>query len=492
MKRIVMMLLALCALASGAEAPLPVGVAHGLAVYRWLDGAMLGALLPSDTPNTSKAYTWSAMQTMTASPTSLTLTGVPTGTTSTTSTLVVNPASATANADLIWAGIAGAQKFQVDEDGDVYTQGLISFKSGSANLNTVTLGASATAGLRSLAAGGTCIYGYNSTGQYKLTVGLGCDGEYDVTAHLDQDDVLIKRDVDLTAGGGGPYNEAGSLLHLHRDVTNGGTISGNFFECSTDGATPLFHIDKGGSLTATGSPTSATLTGVPTGTTSTTSTLVVNPASATANACLIWAGVNGTYKFRVDEDGDFICTRSFAVYAGKLIFQRYDVTTGLITNDYDNGLVFAGNDGIGQYRMRMGVGAAAQIDVTAHLDQDDVLIKRDVDLTAGGGGPYNEAGALLHLHRDVTNGGTIAGNFLECSTDGATPLFKIPKDGGIVPSGNVDLATNNAVFLPRRIRQAAEPVPAAGEMLIWSDSDDDSVWLVYSDADGGVVTVQLN
>lgn len=47
-----------------------------------------------------------------------------------------------------------------------------------------------------------------------------------------------------------------------------------------------------------------TVNKIPTGTTATTSTLVVNPASATANADLIWAGVGNTYKFQVDEDGD--------------------------------------------------------------------------------------------------------------------------------------------------------------------------------------------
>ena len=64
-------------------------------------------LLPSPGVNVGKAYTWTAMHTFTAAPTSATFTGVPTGTTNTTSTLVVNPASATGNADLIWAGLAG-------------------------------------------------------------------------------------------------------------------------------------------------------------------------------------------------------------------------------------------------------------------------------------------------------------------------------------------------------------------------------------------------
>ncbi len=51
--------------------------------------------------------------------------GTPSGTTHLTSALVVNPASATANADLIWAGVADAAVFQVDEDGDTTAGGYI-------------------------------------------------------------------------------------------------------------------------------------------------------------------------------------------------------------------------------------------------------------------------------------------------------------------------------------------------------------------------------
>jgi len=280
MKRIVTILLALCALGSGAEArrpPLPLGVMHGLAVYRWLDGAMLGALLPSDTPNTSKAYTWTAMQTMTASPTSLTLTGVPTGTTSTTSTLVVNPASATANADLVWAGIAGTAVFVVDEDGDVGVHygtpsyaldvnGTINARTGVIRIKQQTF-VSWTADDAALSFGSVSAAHHNDEIYFnaggatqmkledsaELTMGRGALAQDDVTAHLDQDCVTIRRDIDLTAGGGGPYNEAGALLHLHRDVTNGGTINGNFMEWSDDGANELGSIDKLGGISARGS-----------------------------------------------------------------------------------------------------------------------------------------------------------------------------------------------------------------------------------------------
>jgi len=46
-------------------------------------------------------------------------------------------------------------------------------------------------------------------------------------------------------------------------------------------------------------------------------------------------------------------------------------------------------------------------------------------------------------------------------------------------------------LIPRRVRQAAQPTPDSGELLVWSDSDDDSVHLVYEDADAGTVEVVL-
>jgi len=47
-------------------------------------------------------------------------------------------------------------------------------------------------------------------------------------------------------------------------------------------------------------------------------------------------------------------------------------------------------------------------------------------------------------------------------------------------------------FTPKRIRQANQPTPSAGEIVVWSDSDDDAVRLVYNDANAGVVTILLS
>lgn len=59
------------------------------------------------------------------------------------------------------------------------------------------------------------------------------------------------------------------------------------------------------------------------------------------------------------------------------------------------------------------------------------------------------------------------------------------------PAGKSMDLSGGSYLVMRRIRQAAQPTPTAGEMLIWSDSDDDSVHLVYEDADGGTVDVTL-
>jgi len=58
-------------------------------------------------------------------------------------------------------------------------------------------------------------------------------------------------------------------------------------------------------------------------------------------------------------------------------------------------------------------------------------------------------------------------------------------------TGNLSFV-GSAEFHPRRIRQSSQPSPSAGELLIWSDSDDDAVRFVYNDADAGAVTVLLS
>ena len=64
-------------------------------------------------------------------------------------------------------------------------------------------------------------------------------------------------------------------------------------------------------------------------------------------------------------------------------------------------------------------------------------------------------------------------------------------NGNMSFTASKNITVGSAYFLPRRIRQSAEPTPQAGEMLIWSDSDDDKVYLVYNDANAGVVKNEL-
>lgn len=82
---------------------------------------------------------------------------------------------------------------------------------------------------------------------------------------------------------------------------------------------------------------------------------------------------------------------------------------------------------------KLGLGQQGQIALGANLDQDDVLIKRDVD----GGSSYSEAGALLTLQRDVTNVTAENGNFLECQNAAETVLTGIDKVGGLTIMSNV-------------------------------------------------------
>jgi len=58
-------------------------------------------------------------------------------------------------------------------------------------------------------------------------------------------------------------------------------------------------------------------------------------------------------------------------------------------------------------------------------------------------------------------------------------------DVEIAASKSFDAYTNSGYVKIRRIRQAAAPSPEAGEIIIWCDSDDDSVHLVVNDPTGG-------
>ncbi|MFA5135552.1 MAG: LamG domain-containing protein [Patescibacteria group bacterium] len=72
---------------------------------------------------------------------------------------------------------------------------------------------------------------------------------------------------------------------------------------------------------------------------------------------------------------------------------------------------------------------------------------------------------------------------------GATTAIRL--NSGTTFGASTTIDASAAYFTPRRLRQSAQPTPEAGELLVWSDSDDDAVYLVYTDANAGGVKVAM-
>jgi hypothetical protein len=69
-------------------------------------------------------------------------------------------------------------------------------------------------------------------------------------------------------------------------------------------------------------------------------------------------------------------------------------------------------------------------------------------------------------------------------------------DGGttnyISFSSTGDLSFNgSAGFYPVRLSQSAQPTPDTGELVVWHDTDDDKIYLVYNDTTSGVKQVEM-
>jgi hypothetical protein len=60
----------------------------------------------------------------------------------------------------------------------------------------------------------------------------------------------------------------------------------------------------------------------------------------------------------------------------------------------------------------------------------------------------------------------------------------------IGPTGDVSFA-GSAGFYPVVIAQATIPTPDTGELVMWRDTDDNSIHLVYNDGTAGVKSVAL-
>jgi len=117
-------------------------------------------------------------------------------------------------------------------------------------------------------------------------------------------------------------------------------------------------------------------------------------------------------------------------------------------------------------RITMGPGAYSQLGLTANLDQNDVLIERDVD----GGGSYSEAGSLLKLYRDVTNVTSEAGHFLECEDEANGVELCVDRLGNLIlggtsvgANGDTIITLNNGTA-PGALANTASFVALAGEM----------------------------
>ena len=344
-----------------------------------------------------------------------------------------------ANARLISVNKNGSELFYVDEDGDAMALDRVGASNGQ-----MTMGSSGGYGRYLTVVSGGHAFRGDSVGSDRVTMGVGAYAQRTLGSALDQDDVTIKRDVD----GASAHSEAGSLLHLWRDVTNtptpGGT--GNFLEWSTDGSTPLGYIGTTGAITTPGATSTAQLeiSGFqPADATAANAMLYINSTDSTmpANARLVSVNKNGSELFYVDEDGDVRCNGTLAIKAGSCVWSA-NSSYSQFSNAYSNGYRFTGTD-IGDARVTMGAGNDAQETLGAALDQDDVTIKRDVD----GASTHSEAGSLLHLWRDVTNtptpGGT--GNFLEWSTDGSTALGYIDKAGQLRLDANQQYGNTTGV-----------------------------------------------
>lgn len=199
--------------------------------------------------------------------------------------------------------------------------------------------------------------------------------------------------------------------------------------------------------------------------------LYINPASANADETLFGVALSGSSRFRVDEDGDVLAVGN--VIANRLYFggdmdtahlSEYGTWAAMVVSE-SSGFMFSGCTGNtpGRARLWMGPGVQAQISLgLANLDQNDVLIKRDVD----GASSWSEAGALLTLQRDVTNVTAENGHFWEAQNAAGTILAQLDKDGSAT-FGDLTVAGQGYVHIK-------------GD----DDADDDPGCLVLYDHDG--------
>lgn len=103
-------------------------------------------------------------------------------------------------------------------------------------------------------------------------------------------------------------------------------------------------------------------------------------------------------------------------------------------------------DAVGKL-LRAGLGVTGQVALAANLDQDDVLIKRDVD----GGGSWGEAGSVVVIQRDGTNLTDEAGNYLELQDAGGNILSRFEKAGHLILGEGVRLKCSASTVQVRNL-----------------------------------------
>lgn len=246
--------------------------------------------------NLANDNTWTGRQTFRKAPT---------GNTPGTATIAVNPSTATANADMLWVGVNGVAKLQIDAEGDLSSQATITAGStvqGTQLISTVSTGTSPLS-----VTSQTLVTNLNADlldGQHATSfvtnafTTIAVSGQSNVVADSTTDTLTLVAGTNVTI-----TTDAGTdsiTINSSGAVSSVSNADGTLTISPTTGAV-VASINLANDNSWSGRQT---FTKAPSGSANTTSCLVVNPASATNESGLIWAGVNASNKFLVDEDGD--------------------------------------------------------------------------------------------------------------------------------------------------------------------------------------------